>query len=225
MPAKNLMLYKKAYGMRLCGNSYGVISRKCNVPKSTLSGWFSKQAFSVELKNQLDKKTRIKNSANISLMNARRLSIMHVRHNLYRLKAKEDYQTLKNKPLFIAGLALYWGEGTKVGNNMVSIINCDSDLMELAVLFFLKVLKIPESKLRGALFVYNDINIEEALAYWSEKLKIPRSYFIKTQVLPSRSVLTKRKVKNGICKVYFSSTETNLKIKEWLKLLTIDLRA
>ena len=219
MPAKNLELYKKAYELRMCGDSYGVISRKCHVPKSTLSGWFSKQAFS------LDKKTRILNSANIPLMNARRLSIMHVRHNLYRLKAKEDYQTLKNKPLFIAGLALYWGEGTKVGNNMVSIINCDSDLMELAVLFFLKVLKIPESKLRGALFVYNDINIEEALAYWSEKLKIPRSYFIKTQVLPSRSVLTKRKVKNGICKVYFSSTETNLKIKEWLKLLTVDLRA
>ena len=74
------------------------------------------------------------------------------------------------------------------------------------------------------LFIYSDINEESALIYWSNTLEIPLSNFIKTQKLSSRSTYTKRKVKYGMCNVYFSSIEMSIKITEWLFLLARDLR-
>lgn len=91
-------------------------------------------------------------------------------------------------------------------------------------MFYRKILRVPESKLRCELFIYDDINEEAAIDYWSKKVKIPKERFIKTQVLKSRSRHTKSKLKWGSCNIYFSSTEMRIKIDEWLSLLKEDLR-
>lgn len=139
------------------------------------------------------------------------------RYEEYRKEAQVEYATLKQDHLFIIGVAIYWGEGEKTDNGRVSVINTNTHMLQIMVRFYRRVLKVPPQKLRAALYVYADIDKNKTLQYWSEKLNIPSSQFIKTQQLPSRSRLTKRKIKYGICNVYFSSTQMNIKIQEWIK--------
>lgn len=54
--------------------------------------------------------------------------------------------------------------------------------------------------------------------------KVPKSQFIKVQILESRAKLTNAKSKYGICCLYFSKTEFHIKIDEWIRLLSLDLR-
>jgi hypothetical protein len=73
-----------------------------------------------------------------------------------------------------------------------------------------------EANLRVGLFIYDDLNEAILKHYWAELLEIPEKQFIKTQVLKSKSTLTNRKSKHGICSLYFSSTELSVKIREWI---------
>ena len=157
-------------------------------------------------------------------LNKIRLEHKVIRDEKYLREARMVYEENKNNPLFVAGISLYWGEGEKVNKGRVSLINTDSGLLQVEINFFRKILKIPESKLRAAVFIYSDIDESAALNYWSNEIRLPRDQFIKTQILPSRSILTKRKVTNGICNIYYSSVEFSIKMKEWIKLLANEMR-
>jgi hypothetical protein len=124
----------------------------------------------------------------------------------------------------LVGASIYWGEGEKANQGRVSVINTDPEMLETVANFYKKCLAIPNDKLRIALYIYEDIKKSEATKFWSKKLKVPRSQFIKTQVLKSRSRLTQRKSEYGICNLYFSSTELSIKIREWIKLLGSEMR-
>ncbi|MBI5358579.1 hypothetical protein HZB69_03070 [Candidatus Amesbacteria bacterium] len=84
---------------------------------------------------------------------------------------------------------------------------------------------IPEEKLRAAIFIYSDIDANKALEYWSDQIKLSKKQFIKTQILPSHSKLTQRRTLYGMCNVYFSSTEFNVKMRGWIDLLANDYAA
>lgn len=116
------------------------------------------------------------------------------------------------------GLGIYWGEGDKAENGRVAVINTDGDLLKVVVKFYCRCLKVLSSKLRVGLFIYDGMDLEEEVIFWSEKLSVPRSQFIKVQVLKSRSRRTERKSRHGVCSIYFSSTELSVKIREWIRL-------
>lgn len=213
-----------ALELRLKNKSYSQIRSELNVSKSTLSGWLSSLNWSNNITEKLTNDSKEKSRKNILLMNKRRLELMTVRHKLYIKEANDQFKGLKCNPLFIAGLCLYWGEGRKTGYGLVSVINTDVEIMRIVVKFYIKILKVQPSRLRGALFIYDDINEAAALSYWSKKLDLPVNQFIKTQILPSRSKLAKNKLQNGICNVYFSNTEIKIKIIQWVKLLALDMR-
>ena len=221
---RNHSLLQKAEKLRREGKSYSKINKQLGVSKGTLSNWFSNKKWSQSIKVQLICKNK-KRSSNylIRINKLRRLETLQ-RHDRYRKEASVEFETLRHDPLFMVGLSIYWGEGEKINKGRVSVINTDADLLKVVVNFYKRSLKVPNSKLRGALFIHKDIVQSEALKFWSRRTKIPKSQFIKTQVLPSRSTLTKRKLANGICTVYFSSTEMNVKIKEWIRLMAIEMR-
>ena len=139
-------------------------------------------------------------------------------------KYEGRYKKFKNDPLFIFGLGLYWGEGDKKSGNMVAVTNSDPNILSVIAKFYRKYLSLDESKLGIKLFIYKDINIDFAIDFWSKLLKIPRNQFIKVQILESRAKLTKTKLKYGICTLYCSNTEFHIKIREWIRLLSLDMR-
>lgn len=216
--------YEKALSLRLEGKSYSQISTLANIPKSTLSSWFSDKEWSKKIKYNLTKANLSKRNKGLIL--ARKTKMINVlkRHSVYRNRASKEFKTLKQDPIFLAGLCLYWGEGNKASPSVVSIANTDPNLLKLEAYFFRNYLRVPEDKLRVGLFLYQDIEEKNAEDFWSRVLKIPSRQFIKTQILKSSSKLTRRKSKHGICSVYFSNTEFSIKIREWIRLLSLEVR-
>ena len=217
-----LHLKNKATKLRRSGKSYSYISKYLNIPKGTLSGWFSNKTWSKKIKNDLliEKKDYWK----VSLKYARLANIKRrkERYSRYIKEADIEYQLLKRDPLFLVGLAAYWGEGNKASGNVVSFANTDPEFIMVVENFYITCLKISIDKLRMGLFLYNDICEDNAKKFWSSTLVIPENQFIKTQFLKSKSIRTTRKSKYGICSLYFSSTELSIKIQEWIKLLSLN---
>lgn len=217
----NLVKYKQAEILRREGKSYIAISNELNISKSTISNWFSKKVWSKEIKFHLNS-SRLKMAKNNLLKaNLVRKENQLKRKKKYLNEAKLEFEKLINYPLFLVGLGIYWGEGDKTNNGRVAVINTDPELLKIVVDFYRKCLGVLDINLRIGLFVYEDIDKNMAISFWSDILKIPKQQFIKIQTLKSRSTLTKNKSKHGICSLYFSSTEFSVKIHEWIRLLSI----
>ena len=212
--------YHLALKLRRSGYSYNYISKTINVPKSTLSGWFSRYDWSKVL-TKTHNCERLKKFDLSPANNARRENDQK-RHAAYTYEAQRQFEDLKTNPLFNLGLGIYWGEGDKTNNGRVAVINSDPNLIKTAVNFYENCLRIPKDKLRIGLFLYPDLDKKTIINFWAKYLEIPRKQFIKIQLLPSRSNLTKRKLQHGICSVYFSSTELSIKIHTWIDMLSRD---
>ena len=217
-------LFLKAVKLRKEGNSYGEIRKITGLSKATLSSWFSEKDWSKNIARRLRDTNRKISIKRLLRLNSAKREQKLLRYENYRAEAREEYNSFKTNPLFIAGLAIYWGEGDQAENGRVSVINTDAEMLQTIASFYRTILKISERRLRAGLFIYRDLDEEKTLDYWSSALKIPRDQFIKTQHLPSRSSLTKRKVEFGICSLYFSDTKIQVKIKEWIRQLAIDTR-
>jgi len=211
--------FARALRLRREGRSYSYISHELGVPKSTLSNWLSREVWSQEVSRQNSVEQGIRNAGKIALLNARRQKLLEEKYRVIKQSAQEDFLTLSQNPLFLLGLALYWGEGDKAHNGRVSVINSDPDLLRIAIAFYRKVLQVEEEKIRAGIFIYEDHEPIQAREYWSRTLDLDPQQFIKTQILPSRSRNTKRRTENGMCSVYFSSTAIRIRIQTWTEML------
>ena len=132
---------QKALELRLKGKSYSQIKEALNVSKSTLSLWLKGYPLTKDQINSL----RGKNPKRIEKFR----ETMRLKHES-RLKTVYDKKMktllpLTNKELLVAGLFLYWGEGSKTTGN-VSINNTDPDVLKFTLFWFCNVLKIPLSQ-------------------------------------------------------------------------------
>ena len=225
MPQKRkINLYTQAVLLRKKGNSYKEICSLLGLSKSTLSDWLSHKKWSSSIKEQLTFLNRERSSNFLKAINRVKHHETIQKYEEYKRQAREEYEAFIKDRLFVTGISLYWGEGNKTNSGRVSVVNSDIDVLRTTINFYRKCLKVPEEKLRGEIFIYQDIDQEVALKYWSKNLRLNESNFIKTQVLPSRSKLTQRKVRYGMCCVYFSSVEKSVKIGEWIRILAKDTR-
>lgn len=219
MVQNNDFLRENAIILRKKGFSYLQISNNLSIPKSTLSSWFSKLKWSMEIKNKLIS-NQLCNPNKLLKANLARKKLTEYRHKAIIELSKTEFNNLKNDPLFLVGISLYWGEGEKTDSGRVSIINTDPTMILIMANFYRKCLEVEEKKLRVGLFIYEDLDQKIVTNYWSNILNIPTNQFIKTQILKSRSRLTTRKSKYGICSLYFSNTAISIKIRQWIRYLS-----
>ncbi len=142
-------------------------------------------------------------------------------------QAEKSFEQYKNDPLFVAGIMLYWAEGTRLAKYrkyQLALTNSEPELMEVYCNFLRRYFGNIESMLRAALYIYQDINECDAKLFWSTCLKIPLNQFIKTQVLPSRSILTKTKLRYGICCVYLNSKDYSCTMQVWIDKMSVWMR-
>ncbi|MBL7084519.1 MAG: hypothetical protein ISS43_00215 [Candidatus Omnitrophica bacterium] len=159
-----------------------------------------------------------------------KVAIMNKTREKYRLahdaevkrQAKISFEQYKNDPLFVAGVMLYWGEGTRIIKQreyrkyQLAFTNSEPEMLEVYCNFLRRYFAKMESDLRVALFIYQDIDESDVKLFWSNRLKIPLNQFIKTQMLPSRSVLTKSKLPYGVCCVYLSGKDYCYTMQVWI---------
>ena len=207
--------------MRRIGKSYNEIVAALRIPKSTLSGWLAHVDLSRELKQRLQKDRQVGHVIRLQELNKHRGAHLARAYAEARTEAKEEFDTLKYNPLFIAGIMLYWGEGDKLTKYAVTITNSDPILIRLYVFFLENICRVPPAKIKAHVLIYPDLNEETCRLYWASRSHISLSRFTKCTVIQGKQ--KKRPLKYGVCMVVISSTYFKVKMLEWLKLLPKEL--
>lgn len=156
MSAKNL-----AIELRQKGYSYRYIADKTKLSISTLSYHlrdipYQPNAYTVKTIG----KARAKSGA--SKAEKKRLSIERA-----LCQAVDDIGLVSPRDLFMLGIGLYIGEGSKT-HSLVRLVNSDARVIRLFIRWLVS-LGYPIDKLAIRIHLYPDSNITEAEKYWSNE--------------------------------------------------------
>jgi transcriptional regulator with XRE-family HTH domain len=197
---------QKALVMRKKGMSYNQIKEKLDVSKSTLSGWLSDFPLSEKRIRELRDNNPIRIEHYRNTMRKKKEIKLLEAYN----KVSENIYTLNKREIFLTGLFLYWGEGSKTRTAVSALSNTDPAVL----MFYIKWLKnfgVKKKNLKAKLQLYQDMNVKNLTKYWSRKLRIPVSSFNKPYVKESNfSGLTyKSGFGKGTCMVWVANRELN----------------
>ena len=195
---------QKALDLRKKGYSYSQIKEKLGISKSTLSGWLMDHPLSEKRIREL----RGNNSQRIE----RYRNTMHKKKEERLLgvytKVSKDIGIFSKRDLFIAGLFLYWGEGTKMKNASVEFTNTNPAMIKFFIQW-LEIFDIKKDQLKIKLHLYSDMNIDKGINFWVKELKIPKKQFTKPYIKKTllESITYKTGFGKGTCCVMFNNRD------------------
>lgn len=211
----------QALKLRKTGKSYNEIKAELKIPKSTLSDWFRNQKWSNEIAINLRKKADVGHIVRIKELNKIRGENLDRLYKEAEKEAVEDYSKLKNHPLFVAGLMIYWGEGNKASPNRCGIANTEPAMIKLFMSFLFNICCIPKNKAKAWILLYPDLNEKICKEYWIQNTGLRYEDFNKSIIINGRHK-TKR-LNFGVCNFGASSAYLKHKILIWIDLLSRDL--
>ncbi len=181
----------EAISLRMQGYSYAQIQEKLGVSKSLLSGWFKyivlNQNQQQTLHQNLTQRSK-KGVANAVLVNRRK---REQRETSAKEKSDSIYETHKEDKLFVAGLCLYWAEGSK-RSSAAQFVNSDPKMIIFMLYWIKKYLGITNNQLYVRLATHKDFEKEKYELFWSNLTKIPLEQFKKTSYKPNRHGIHKK---------------------------------
>ena len=208
---------EKAFELRRSGKSYKQIVAELGVPIATLSGWLKHEPWSREIKSRLASQASLANPEKIKLMVQANKEKWRLKHEEYRIAAVREFEKLKDDPLFLAGLMLYWGEGEKQPkSSVVRLRNSEPEMIKIFNLFLTKTLKISSDKVSVWLLLYPDLTDSVQKNFWSKATNIPMGQFKKSIYIKGRHP-TKR-LSYGVCTIFISSRALKERMLKWLEL-------
>lgn len=168
---------EKAIEMRLQGMSYSQIKEELNASKSTLHYW---------LKDYPLSEKRIRELRDWNQQRIERCRETKARKRQERLDGvfkgmEKQIGVLSKRELFITGLFLYWGEGTKTSRYTISLTNSDPSMLRF-FLAWLKTLDVDIDKVSAKLHLYSDMDVQKQTKLWSDMLSIPSKVFRKPYI-------------------------------------------
>lgn len=213
---------EKALTLRGQAMSYSQIRKILKVSKSTLSIWLHDMPLPEEKIRKLQEQGWKKSEAALErFRNTMRQKREERLREIYEIQ-KKKFLPLSDCSFFVAGLFLYWGEGTKCRRDGLSISNTDPSVIKFFILWLNKSLNIPREKMRVGLHLYRDMDIDQEMRFWSKLLEIPllqfnRPYIKKTS---SERINHKGGFGHGICNLRINSVPIAEKIFMTLKAIT-----
>lgn len=215
---------EQAFELRHKNMSYKLISRELNIPLGTLAGWFRNEPWSQEIRDRLGKEASLAfpdKLKRIVAANKKRWADMY---EVYRQEATKEFLKLKDDPLFLAGIMLYWGEGEKVPKyGRVRLTNSEPEMIRIFYLFLIKALKISPEKIKAWLLLYPDLIDPVQKNFWSKTTGIPISQFSKSTYIMGRHPI--KRLSYGVCTVYINSRALKERMLRWLELYQDYLRS
>lgn len=211
----------QATEMRKSGKSYLEIEARLKIPRSTLSEWFNSEAWSIEIREKLDKAAREGHRVRLMELTKTRGKHLAEAYEQARQEALKEFAVLKYHPLFVAGVMLYWGEGDRATNGLVRLTNIDPVMLHVFILFLEEICGIPGGDIRAGVLIYPDLDEKECREYWSRETGLPIENFRKSVQIQGRHK-TKR-LHYGVCNVYTTSTYLKAKLLRWITLLSHEL--
>src|SRR4030042_2366556 len=204
---------QKVIELRKLGKTYSEIRRELDIPKSTLSDWLSKYPLTDEQIKLLEKS--IKRNKDLAV---EKIRLTKDRKRRARLRNFYDVETkrwlpLSGRELELAGLFLYWGEGSKSLKGALSLNNTDPQVLKFTLHWLIGGLKVPKEKIRVFLHLYSDMNVDQEMRYWGHQLHLPLSQFRKPYIKESTRIgIDHKGFGHGTCGLYIGDVRLKEKV-------------
>jgi hypothetical protein len=101
--------------------------------------------------------------------------------------------TTREKLLFLC--ALYWAEGNKKD---FILTNTDPDIIRIFVDGLRSTLNISDERFKISIRIYEDLDKDRCLDYWSKVTRVKKERFLNVNILPGKK---KGKLEYGMCRV------------------------
>ncbi len=205
---------QQALKLRGEGKSYSQIKSIIKVSKSTLSYWLR----DFPLPEARIRELRDWNEQRIERYRQTRRKTREDRLNKTYFEQKKVIFPLSKRDLFIAGLFLYWGEGSKTRTGELQVANTDPAVPEFFIYWVTEFLKLEKSKIKVHLHLYSDMNTEQEKDFWSKSLNIPKNQFIKSYIKVNSSQLINRGTfGHGTCTIKVANARVSEEVIMGLK--------
>lgn len=216
---------KQATILRKRGFSYNMICEKLGIAKSTLSCWLKDVPFfpNQEVIRRIGE-GRLKSAKH---KNAQKIQEIEEMEDV----AKKEIKVLTKRDLWMLGIGIYLGEGSKLFES-IRIINSDPYIIKIAIKWFKDICGLKNENFLPAVHIYPDSNEKEIIKYWSKILDIPKEKFGKTQIdtRTNKSSKKRRKLPYGTLHIYVRSRgnreygrKLHRKIMGWIKAINNQL--
>lgn len=206
----------KAYELRRQEKSYSEISKILKIPKSTLATWFKNQDWSRDIRNKLGSTESLAYPKKLALIIKATKDRWSKIHQNYRNQAVQEFDQLKQYPLFIAGVMLYWGEGDKGKGPTVKFANSDPRMMKIFYQFLIKILAVPSEKIHAYLLLYPDLKDEMQKTFWHRATGIPTSQFWNSIYITGKHPT--HRLSYGVCYIHVGSRQLKERLLTWINL-------
>ena len=120
-------------------------------------------------------------------------------------KAQEIIKEINFRDKVFLLIGIYWGEGTK---RELNIINSDPVLL-CAFIDSIKGIGVTKDRIKASIRIYNDINKDQAIKYWSNILKLNKNQFFNTEITNGNK---KGKLKFGMCRLRVEKSSKEFKL-------------
>ena len=137
---------------------------------------------------------------------------------MIRAQASLEAEHLIADPFWAAGVALYWGEGSKTRNKL-EVANSDPGILRLFINWVRAYLD-PRAEFVLHINLHADNSEPLAKAFWAAALLLPEAEFHKTFVKPDGTGHRKNHLPHGVCRVKVRRAadqwQTTMAWIEWL---------
>lgn len=206
--------HREVIKLRKQGRSYSQIRKRIKLSKSTLTRWLS----TMPLNKEQISKLRDRNPERIEKFRNTMKRKRDMRLAMVYIMQKKKTIPLNKKELYYAGLFLYWGEGNKSNRHTISISNTDPAVLCFMLYWYIKILGFSKNKIKIYLHLYQDMNIQDEIRYWSKILHLNISHFTKPYIKSSmKKNIDQKGFGHGTCTLVVQNTREKEKIMMSIK--------
>ena len=194
--------------------SYGAISKRLKVPKSTLSEWLRDIPLPEKHLLKLRRAAWTRGEASRELFRRTMREKREQKERTIYQKQLLKFNKISPDSLFIAGLMLYLGEGEKKSRHRIVLTNTDLRIVQFFIFWLKKFFHITQSKMRIELHLYESMDIPLEERFWLKTLGFKRPQLYKTQVrsLQKSSFTYRESYRHGTCQLYAGGVEHKTKL-------------
>jgi len=161
---------QEAIQLRNEGYSYAFISAKMGVAKSTLSLWLKGVSF---MPNEYTRGIIVHGQKQIQEIK-RADKAMSIRKALEF--AETNFSKLSERDMFLLGIGLYIGEGSK-SHNSIRVANADPRIIMFMIKWFKVCFGLKDLNFKIRIHAYPDHNEKEIVNFWMKKLGLRKDAF------------------------------------------------
>ncbi len=180
---------EKAKKLRKKGFSIGDIANKISVSKSTVSYWCRDITLSPKQIEHIEKQHKKACVGALLTVAERRRIERIIQTKKSRERGMADVGKISKRDLFMIGLALYWGEGYKKGNEEFGFTNSDPKMIEVAIKWLEDIYNVKKDYLilRVSINQTHEKRGSCVVEYWSKITRVPITQFTKTSFIKTKS--------------------------------------